>query len=75
MLLPVDNGRILDTRISNKDDCKRNHFKKKSNKAMHNDQSSPSSAGHLSGRRSQSHSRSPSHSYVNSSEYMHHMMT
>jgi hypothetical protein len=28
-----------------KDDCKRNHFKKKSDKAMHNDQSSLSSAG------------------------------
>jgi hypothetical protein len=35
-----------------KDDCKRNHFKKKSNEAMHNDQSSSLSAGNLSGRRS-----------------------
>jgi hypothetical protein len=35
-----------------KDDCKHNHFKKKSNEAMHNDQSSLSSAGNLSGRRS-----------------------
>jgi hypothetical protein len=45
-----------------KDDYKRDYFKKKSNKAMHNDQSSLSSAGNLSGRRSQSCSRSPSHS-------------
>jgi hypothetical protein len=37
---------------SKKDDCKRDHFKKKSGKAMHNDQSSLSSAGNLSGRRS-----------------------
>jgi hypothetical protein len=35
-----------------KDDCKCDHFKKKSNKAMHNDQSSSSSAGNSSGRRS-----------------------
>jgi hypothetical protein len=40
-----------------KDDCKCNHFKKRSEKAMHNDQSS--SAGNLSKRRSQSRSRSP----------------
>jgi hypothetical protein len=33
-----------------KDDCKCNHFKKKSDEAMHNDQSS--SAGYLSERRS-----------------------
>jgi hypothetical protein len=33
-----------------KDDCKHNHFKKKSDEAMHNDQSS--SAGNLSKRRS-----------------------
>ncbi len=33
-----------------KDDCKRNYSKKKSNKAMHNDQSSKSSAGNLSGK-------------------------
>jgi hypothetical protein len=32
-----------------KDDCKRDHLKKKSNKAMHNDQSSLSSADNLSG--------------------------
>jgi hypothetical protein len=42
-----------------KDDCKCNHYKKKSNKAMHNDQSSLSSTGNLSGRRSWSCSRSP----------------
>jgi hypothetical protein len=42
-----------------KDDSKHNHFKKKSNKAMHNDQSSLSSTGNLSGRRSCSCSRSP----------------
>jgi hypothetical protein len=35
-----------------KNDCKRNHFKKKSDKAMHNDQSSLSSAGNSSRRRS-----------------------
>jgi hypothetical protein len=51
------------------DDCKRGHFEKKSNKAMHNDQSSSLSAGKFSRRRSRSPSRSPSHSYVNSSEY------
>ncbi len=44
----------------NKDDRKRDHFKKKSDKAMHNDQSSLLSAGNLSGRRSQSRSRSSS---------------
>jgi hypothetical protein len=43
-----------------KDDCKHDHFKKKSDKAMHNDQSS--SAGNSSKRRSQSCSRSPSRS-------------
>jgi hypothetical protein len=43
-----------------KDDCKHDHFKKKSDKAMHNDQSS--STGNSSKRRSQSHSRSPSFS-------------
>ncbi len=42
-----------------KDDCKCNHFKKKSNAAMHNDQSSLSSTGNLSGKRSRSCSRSP----------------
>jgi hypothetical protein len=42
-----------------KNDCKRNHFKKKSDEAMHNDQSSR--AGNLSERRSQSCSRSPLH--------------
>ncbi len=41
-----------------KDDCKRNHFKKRSDKAMHNDQTS--SASTLSKRRSRSCSRSPS---------------
>jgi hypothetical protein len=41
-----------------KDDCKRNYSKKKSNEAMHNDQSSKSSAGNSSGKRSQSCSRS-----------------
>ncbi len=48
-----------------KDDHKRNHSKKKSNEAMHNDQSSSLSMGNLSGRRSQSCSRSPlrSHSW------------
>ncbi len=35
-----------------KDDCKRSHFKKKSDEAMHNDQSSSSSAGNLSRKRS-----------------------
>jgi hypothetical protein len=40
-----------------KDDHKHNHFKKKSDEAMHNDQSS--NAGNLSKRRSQSCSRSP----------------
>jgi hypothetical protein len=40
-----------------KDDRKRNHFKKNSDEAMHNDQSS--SAGNLSKRRSRSCSRSP----------------
>ncbi len=43
-----------------KDDCKHDHSKKKSNKAMHNDQSSLSSAGNTSIRRSRSCSRSPS---------------
>ncbi len=43
-----------------KDDYKRDHFKKKSDEAMHNDQSS--SAGNLSKRRSQYRSRSPSRS-------------
>jgi hypothetical protein len=33
-----------------KDDCKCDHFKKKSDKAMHNDQSSLSSAGSSSGK-------------------------
>ncbi len=46
-----------------KDNCRCNHFKEKSNKAMHNDQSSLSSAGNLSGRRSWSCSRSPSCSW------------
>jgi hypothetical protein len=48
-----------------KDDHKRNHSKKKSNKALHNDQSSLSSADNLSGRRSCSCSRLPlrSHSW------------
>ncbi len=41
-----------------KDDCKHDHFKKKSDEAMHNDQSS--SASNSSKRRSQSCSRSPS---------------
>jgi hypothetical protein len=45
-----------------KDDCKCNHFKKKSDEAMHNDQSSSLSAGNSSGRRSQSCSSSPLHS-------------
>jgi hypothetical protein len=35
-----------------KDACRHDHFKKKSDEAMHNDQSSLSSAGNLSGRRS-----------------------
>ncbi len=35
-----------------KDDCKHDHFKKKSNKVMHNDQSSLLSAGNSSGKRS-----------------------
>jgi hypothetical protein len=43
-----------------KDDHKCNHFKKMSDKAMHNNQSSLSSADTLSGKRSCSHSRSPS---------------
>jgi hypothetical protein len=45
-----------------KDDCKHNYSKKKSNGAMHNDQSSKLSAGNLSGKRSQSCSRSSLHS-------------
>jgi hypothetical protein len=45
-----------------KDDCKRNHSKKTSNEAMHNDQSSLSSLGNFSRRRSRSCSRSPLHS-------------
>ncbi len=40
-----------------KDDCKRNHFKKKSDKAIHNDQSS--SARNSTERKSRSHSISP----------------
>jgi hypothetical protein len=47
-----------------KDDHKRNHFKKKSDEAMHNDQSS--SVGNLSKRRSQSCFRSPSRSHSHS---------
>jgi hypothetical protein len=45
-----------------KDDCKQNHFKKKGDKAMHNDQPSSSSTDtlSLSGKRSHSCSRSPS---------------
>jgi hypothetical protein len=43
-----------------KDNCKRDHLKKKSDEAMRNDQSS--SAGDLSEQRSQSCSRSPSRS-------------
>jgi hypothetical protein len=46
-----------------KDDCKRTHFKKKSDEAMHNDQSSLLSAGNLPGRRSWSCSRSPLRSH------------
>ncbi len=42
-----------------KDDCRRNHFTKKSNKAMHNDQSSLSSTGSSSRKRSRFCSRSP----------------
>jgi hypothetical protein len=42
-----------------KDDRSCDHFKKKSNEAMHNDQSSLSSAGNSSRRWSQSCSRSP----------------
>jgi hypothetical protein len=41
------------------DDCKRDHSKKKSGKAMHNDQSSSLSMGNLSRRSSSSCSRSP----------------
>jgi hypothetical protein len=47
-----------------KDNCKRNHFKKKSDKAMHNDQSS--SAGNFSKRRSRSCYRSPLRSHSHS---------
>jgi hypothetical protein len=43
-----------------KDDCKHNHFKKKSDEAMHNDQSSLSSASTSSRKRSRSCSRFPS---------------
>ncbi len=43
-----------------KDDCKRNHFKKMSDEAMHNDQSSSLGAGNSSGKRSQSWSPSRS---------------
>ncbi len=57
-----DKDRKSNTSYNKKDDCKCNYSKKKSNEAMHNDQSSLSSAGNLSGRRSQSRSRSPSHS-------------
>ncbi len=49
-----------------KDDCKRNHFKKKSDKAMHNDQFFLSSTINLSERKSQSCSRSPSRSHSQS---------
>ncbi len=42
-----------------KDDRKHNHFLKKSNEAMHTDQSSSLSADNLSRRRSRSRSRSP----------------
>ncbi len=42
-----------------KNDCKQDYFKKKRNNAIHNDQSSLSSAGALSGKRSHSRSRSP----------------
>ncbi len=45
-----------------KDDRNCDYSKKKSDKAMHNDQSSSSSAGNLSGRRSQSCSRFSLHS-------------
>ncbi len=43
-----------------KDDCKCDHFKKKSDEAMHNDQSSLSSTGNLSAKRSRSCSSSRS---------------
>jgi hypothetical protein len=48
-----------------KDDCKHDHFKKKSNEAMHNDQSTLLCMGNLSGKRSHSCSRSSlcSHSW------------
>ncbi len=56
-----DNKDVRSNKSYNKkDDCKRDHFKKKSDEAIHNDQSS--STGNLSGRRSQSRSRSPSRS-------------
>jgi hypothetical protein len=45
-----------------KDYCKHNHFKKKSDEAMHNDQSSSLSAGSLPGKRSRSWSPSRSRS-------------
>jgi hypothetical protein len=56
-----------------KDDHKPNHFKKKSDEAMHNDQSSLSRAGSLSGKRGRSwsplRSRSCSHSCSSSRSY------
>jgi hypothetical protein len=55
----VDKDPKSNKSYKNKDDCKRNHFKKKSNKAMHNDQSSSLSAGNSAGKRSHSCSRSP----------------
>jgi hypothetical protein len=42
-----------------KDDCKRDYFKKKSNEAMRNDQSSLSCTGNTFGKRSRSCSRLP----------------
>ncbi len=61
-----------------KDDCKRNHFKKKSDEAMHDDQSSWLSTDTLSRKRSQSPSRSSSrscscsHSCLSSRSYGNH---
>jgi hypothetical protein len=61
-----------------RDDCKRNYSKKKSNEAMHNDQSSKSSTGNLFGKRSRScswsssGSQSQSRSCSSSRSYDHH---
>jgi hypothetical protein len=56
-----------------KDDRKHDHFKKKSNKAMHNDQSSLLSAGNSSGTKNWSRSRSLLHSCSHSCSCSNHV--